>query len=125
MSENVMRRAFSATERDFLSLVKKQWLSQPQIASTGTCCLVGMICNGTLYVANAGDSRVVLGRVEKAIRETEAVQLSEEHNVNIEAVRDELKSKHPYDSKIVVIRHNVWRVKGLIQVKLWEMYVTF
>ncbi|XP_057427028.1 probable protein phosphatase 2C 38 [Lotus japonicus] len=116
ISEKVISKAFSATEAGFLSLVKKQWLSKPHIASTGTCCLVGIICNGMLYVANSGDSRVVLGRVERATRETSAVQLSTEHNVNQETIRDELQSKHPYDPQIVVMRHNVWRVKGLIQV---------
>ncbi|XP_061353927.1 probable protein phosphatase 2C 38 [Gastrolobium bilobum] len=116
MSEYVIKRAFSATEAGFLSLVKKQWLSKPYIASTGTCCLVGIICDGMLYVANSGDSRVVLGRVERATRETSAIQLSSEHNVNQETARDEIRSKHPYDSQIVVMRHNVWRVKGLIQV---------
>ncbi|KAJ1395993.1 hypothetical protein SESBI_32962 [Sesbania bispinosa] len=97
ISEKVIRKAFVATEDGFLSLVKKQWLSKPQIAS-------------------AGDSRVVLGRMERATRETLAIQLSAEHNVNIETERDELRSKHPYDSQIVVMKHNVWRVKGLIQV---------
>lgn len=124
MSENAIRRAYSATERDFLSQVKKQWISKPEIASTGTCCLVGIICNGLLYVANAGDSRVVLGRFERSTREIEAIQLSAEHNVNIETVRDEIRSKHPFDPQIVVVKHNVWRVKGLIQVQLWKIYVT-
>ncbi|XP_020204615.1 probable protein phosphatase 2C 38 [Cajanus cajan] len=116
MSESVLKKAYSATEEGFLSLVKKQWLSKPQIASTGTCCLVGVICNGMIYIANSGDSRVVLGRLERATRETEALQLSTEHNVNQETVRDEIRSKHPFDSQIVVMRQNVWRVKGLIQV---------
>lgn len=119
VSEHVIKRAYSATEESFLSLVKKQWLSKPPIASTGTCCLVGVICNGMIYVANSGDSRVVLGRLERATREIEAIQLSTEHNVNQESVRDELRSKHPFDSQIVVLRQNVWRVKGLIQVQIW------
>ncbi|KAK7245206.1 hypothetical protein RIF29_40041 [Crotalaria pallida] len=116
ISENVIRRAFMATEEGFLSVVKKQWLSKPQIAATGSCCLAGIICNGMLYIANAGDSRAVLGRVERGTRLTSAIQLSSEHNVNIETERDEVRSKHPYDSQIVVLKHNVWRVKGLIQV---------
>ncbi|KAK7396532.1 hypothetical protein VNO78_17610 [Psophocarpus tetragonolobus] len=116
ISENAIRRAFSATEEGFLSVVKKQWLSKPKIASTGTCCLAGIICNGLLYIANAGDSRVVLGRVERATRETSAIQLSAEHNVNIPTERDDIRAKHPYDPQIVVMKHNVWRVKGLIQV---------
>ncbi|CAI8614508.1 unnamed protein product [Vicia faba] len=116
VSEKVIKRAFSATEDDFLSLVKKQWLTKPQIASSGTCCLAGIICNGMLYVANAGDSRAVLGRVKKGTKETLAVQLSAEHNVNIETERNDVRSKHPYDPQIVVMKHSVWRVKGIIQV---------
>ncbi|RVW39779.1 putative protein phosphatase 2C 60 [Vitis vinifera] len=61
ISESVIRKAFSATEEGFLSLVKKQWLTKPQIASVGSCCLAGIICNGLLYIANVGDSRAVLG----------------------------------------------------------------
>lgn len=71
-----------------------------------------------LYVANAGDSRAVLGRVERATRETTAIQLSAEHNVNIQTERDEVRTKHPYDPQIVVMKHNVWRVKGIIQVQI-------
>ncbi|CAL5343364.1 unnamed protein product [Camellia sinensis] len=116
MSEMVINRAFLATEEEFLSVVKKQWQSKPQIASAGSCCLVGIICSGTLYIANAGDSRVVLGRLEKAFKEIKAVQLSSEHNANSESVREELHSLHPDDPQIVVLKHKVWRVKGIIQV---------
>ncbi|XP_075638896.1 putative protein phosphatase 2C 38 [Castanea sativa] len=116
ISENVIEKAFSATEESFLSLVKKQWLSKPQIASAGSCCLVGIICNGLLHIANVGDSRVVLGRAERGTREVTAIQLSTEHNANMESVREELRSMHPHDSQIVVLKHNIWRVKGLIQV---------
>ncbi|KAM1050883.1 hypothetical protein ACFX1Q_032552 [Malus domestica] len=116
MSENVIKKAYLATEESFLSVVKKQWQSKPQIASAGTCCLVGIICDGLLYTANVGDSRVVLGKLERATKEVMAIQLSAEHNASIESVREELKSLHPHDSKIVVLRHRVWRVKGLIQV---------
>ncbi|OAY42592.1 probable protein phosphatase 2C 38 [Manihot esculenta] len=116
VSENVLKKAFSATEEDFLSLVKQQWLKRPQIASAGSCCLVGVVCNGLLYIANAGDSRVVLGRAERGSRRVAAIQLSREHNANIESERNELRSLHPDDPQIVVLKHKVWRVKGIIQV---------
>lgn len=116
ISTNVIKKAFSATEDSFLALVKKQWLSKPQIASVGSCCLVGVLCNGLLYVANVGDSRVVLGRSERATKEVIGIQLSTEHNAGIQSVREELRSLHPNDSQIVVLKHKVWRVKGLIQV---------
>ncbi|XP_042475291.1 probable protein phosphatase 2C 38 isoform X2 [Macadamia integrifolia] len=116
MSAAVISKAFSATEEEFLSFVKKQWINSPQIASVGSCCLVGIICDGLLYIANAGDSRAVLGRSEKATKEVRAIQLSTEHNASIESVREELHLSHPDDSQIVVLKHKVWRVKGIIQV---------
>lgn len=116
MSVDVIRKAYQATEEGFMSLVTKQWPMKPQIAAVGSCCLVGVICGGTLYIANLGDSRAVLGRVVKATGEVLAIQLSAEHNACIESVRQELQALHPDDKQIVVLKHNVWRVKGLIQV---------
>ncbi|KAI3415136.1 Protein-serine/threonine phosphatase [Psidium guajava] len=116
MSVDVIRKAYQATEEGFFSLVTKQWPMKPQIAAVGSCCLVGVISGGTLYIANLGDSRAVLGRAVKATGDVLAIQLSSEHNVSIESVRQEMHSSHPDDSQIVVLKHNVWRVKGLIQV---------
>ncbi|CAN1290483.1 Probable protein phosphatase 2C 28 [Linum perenne] len=90
---------------------------KPQIVAVGTCCLVAVICNETLYVANLGDSRAVLCRAVKATGEVLSIKLSDEHNVCHEAVRQELFSLHPDDPQIVVLKHNVWRFKGIIQVR--------
>lgn len=116
ISADVITRAFLETEEEFLSLVRNQWLTKPQIASAGSCCLVGIICSGLLYIANAGDSRVVLGRMENDVKEVKAVQLSSEHNASMEFVREELHALHPDDPQIVVLKHKVWRVKGIIQI---------
>ncbi|ESR49410.1 putative protein phosphatase 2C 38 [Citrus sinensis] len=116
ISADVITRAFLETEEEFLSLVRNQWLNKPQIASAGSCCLVGIICSGLLYIANAGDSRVVLGRMENDVKEVKAVQLSSEHNASMEFVREELRALHPDDPQIVVLKHKVWRVKGIIQI---------
>ncbi|XP_028797544.1 probable protein phosphatase 2C 60 [Neltuma alba] len=116
VSVDVIRKAFQATEEGFMSLVAKQWQMKPQIAAVGSCCLAGVICNGNIYVANLGDSRAVLGRAVKATGEVLAMQLSTEHNAALEPVRQELRSSHPDDPQIVVLKHNVWRVKGLIQI---------
>nr|GMC85315.1 probable protein phosphatase 2C 60 [Ipomoea batatas] len=116
MSVEVIRKAFKATEEGFNRVVSAQWPVKPQIAAVGSCCLVGVICSGSLYIANLGDSRAVLGRLVKATGEILAVQLSAEHNASIESVRQELQSLHPHDSQIVVLKHNVWRVKGIIQI---------
>ncbi|KAF2302125.1 hypothetical protein GH714_032868 [Hevea brasiliensis] len=66
MSVDVIRKAYQATEEGFLSLVTKQWPMKPQIAAVGSCCLVGVVSGGILYIANLGDSRAVLGRAVKA-----------------------------------------------------------
>ncbi|KAL1552045.1 [pyruvate dehydrogenase (acetyl-transferring)]-phosphatase [Salvia divinorum] len=116
MSADVIKNAYLATEEQFLSMVKKQWEIKPQIASVGSCCLVGVVCDGMIYTANAGDSRVVLATIEKSGKQVKAVQLSDEHNASVESVREELRSLHPEDPNIVVLKHKVWRVKGLIQI---------
>ncbi|OEL24180.1 putative protein phosphatase 2C 25 [Dichanthelium oligosanthes] len=115
ISEDVVRSAFSATEEGFLTLVRRTHFIKPLIAAVGSCCLVGVIWRGTLYVANLGDSRAVigcLGRSNKIVAEP----LTRDHNASMEEVRQELISRHPDDSQIVVLKHGVWRIKGIIQV---------
>ncbi|XP_059623975.1 probable protein phosphatase 2C 63 [Cornus florida] len=121
LSEEVIRKAFDAIEKEFVDLVKQSWLSRPQIASVGSCCLVGAISNDVLYVANCGDSRAVLGRRVSDGRTNSsttvvAERLSTDHNVGVEEVRKEVKDLHPDDSHIVVYTRGVWRIKGIIQV---------
>lgn len=121
MSEDVIKKAFDATEEGFLHLVKRSWPSRPQIASVGSCCLLGVISNDVLYVANLGDSRAVLGRRESEGRGNSPVvaeRLSTDHNVGVEEVRKEVKALHPDDSHIVVYTQGVWRIKGIIQVRI-------
>ncbi|KAL7256061.1 hypothetical protein ACSBR1_010066 [Camellia fascicularis] len=114
LSAGVIKKAFDATEEEFLHLVKRSWLAQPQIASVGSCCLVGAISNDILYVANLGDSRAVLGR--RVSDTVVAERLSTDHNVGVEEVRKEVEALHPDDSHIVVYSRGVWRIKGIIQV---------
>jgi pyruvate dehydrogenase phosphatase len=121
LSEDVIKKAFDATEEGFLHLVKRSWPARPQIASVGSCCLLGAITDGDLYVANLGDSRAVLGRRESEGRANSpmvAERLSTDHNVGVEEVRKEVEELHPDDSHIVVYIQGVWRIKGIIQVKM-------
>ncbi|KAI3704635.1 hypothetical protein L1987_74861 [Smallanthus sonchifolius] len=121
LSKEVIEKAFDATETDFLSLVKDSWLDRPQLVSVGSCCLVGLISDGTLFVANVGDSRAVLGRQVSGGRMVNsstvvAERLSNDHNVGVEEIRKEVKALHPDDPHIVVYTRGVWRLKGIIQV---------
>ncbi|ESR39280.1 putative protein phosphatase 2C 78 [Citrus sinensis] len=119
LSAEVIKKAFDATEEEFLHLVKRSWSARPQIASVGSCCLVGVIAKDVLYVANLGDSRAVLGRRVSENRKNMLVvaeRLSVDHNVGVEEVRKEVEALHPDDSHIVVFSRGVWRIKGIIQV---------
>ncbi|KAJ7976003.1 Phosphatase 2C family protein [Quillaja saponaria] len=115
ISEDILKSAVSATEDGFLTLVRRTCGIKPLIAAIGSCCLVGIIWKGTLYVANLGDSRAVIGCVGKS-NKIIAEQLTREHNASMEEVRRELRSLHPEDSQIVVMKHGTWRIKGIIQV---------
>jgi len=118
VTADAIREAVLATEEGFLALVSSLWEAQPDIATDGTCCLVGVVHNRTLFVANLGDSRAVLGKKVGRAGQITAEQLCSEHNANQEAVRQELKAQHPDDAQIVALKHGVWRVRGLIQVGL-------
>lgn len=115
ISEDTLRRAFSSTEDGFLTLVRRSCSIKPLIAATGSCCLVGVIWKGTLHIANVGDSRAVIGYVGRS-HKIYAEQLTKEHNASMEEVRQELRASHPEDADIVVMKHGVWRIKGIIQV---------
>ncbi|KAJ6987774.1 hypothetical protein NC653_020894 [Populus alba x Populus x berolinensis] len=116
VTSETIQRAICATEEGFTNLVSELWSTRPQMATVGSCCLVGVIYQQTLFVANLGDSRVVLGKKVGSTGGIAAIQLSTEHNANLEAIRHELKNEHPNDPQIVVLKHGVWRVKGIIQV---------
>ncbi|XBI24922.1 hypothetical protein VPH35_049936 [Triticum aestivum] len=117
VTADAIGKAFLAMEEGFIALVSSQWETKPSLAAVGTCCLVGVVHQGTLFVANLGDSRAVLGKVGHD-RRIIAEQLSSEHKVSDEGVRKELMALHPDDPDIVVLKHNVWRVKGILQVTL-------
>ncbi|KAJ8438424.1 hypothetical protein Cgig2_004534 [Carnegiea gigantea] len=125
ISGEVIKKAFLATDEEFMTMARKQWDQKPHIAYQGTCCLVGIICNGQLFTANAGDSRAVLGRIDTASRTLKAMQLSTDHNAKMLNERDELQELHPHDPDIIVQKHKAWRVKGIIQVtrSLGDVYL--
>lgn len=115
MSEDILRTAISVTENGFLTLVKRAYGVKPGIAAIGSCCLAGVICNGKVFVANLGDSRAVMGRFDRS-KKIVAEPLTSDHNACLEEVRRELRTLHPEDSQIVVLKQGVWRIKGIIQV---------
>lgn len=121
MSEANLNNAFAATEEGFLSLVDAAYQQEPLVAAVGSCCLVGVIWDERLYVANLGDSRAVKGYLSKS-NKIAAEQLTSDHNASRKEVRRELKAMHPGDKKIVVEERGVWRIKGIIQVLSYTLF---
>lgn len=115
ISDEIIRSAVSKTENGFLTLVRRAYAVRPDIAAIGSCCLVGVIWKGTLYTANLGDSRAVVGCLDRP-NKIVAEQLTGDHNASLEEVRKELKMSHPEDSQILVLKQGIWRIKGIIQV---------
>lgn len=115
MSEANLNNAFTATEEGFLSIVDAAYQQEPLTAAVGSCCLVGVIWDERLYVANLGDSRAVKGYLAKP-NKIAAEQLTSDHNANRKEVRRELRTTHPGDRNIVSERQGIWRIKGIIQV---------
>lgn len=124
VTSETINRAFLATEEGFTAVVSDLWSVQPNLATVGTCCLVGVIYGQTLFVANLGDTRAVLGKKVGSTEGVAAVQLSTEHNANLESIRQELRELHPDDPQVVVMKRGVWRVKGIIQV-CWNSHIGF
>jgi pyruvate dehydrogenase phosphatase len=92
VTTDAISKAFKATEEGFIELVSRQWKTDPQIATVGACCLVGAVQQKTLFIANLGNSRAVLGKIS-CTGQIVAEQLSSEH-----------------------IANDAWKAKGLVQV---------
>ncbi|XP_020676779.1 probable protein phosphatase 2C 78 [Dendrobium catenatum] len=117
VSIEVIKKAFRASEEEFLQMVGRSWQSCPHFVSVGSCCLVGVIVEDMLYLGNLGDSRAVLGRNRiPGENEVVAERLTSDHNVMDEEVRNEVINQHPDDSRILVHIRGAWRIKGIIQV---------
>jgi len=114
ITEATLRNAVSATENGFLDFVKRNFIKEPNLGNVGSCCLAGIIWKGTLHVANLGDSRAVIGTMVNKKIHTE--QLTRDHKINYQAIREELKSNHPDDPNIVMDNNGSLRVKGIIKV---------
>ncbi|CAJ1908729.1 unnamed protein product [Sphenostylis stenocarpa] len=115
IDEATMRETISAVEDEFLSYVRVNYNVSPQILKVGSCCLVGVIWNGVLQIANLGDSRAIVGSVSRC-NKLSVEQLTVDHNVNRDEIRQEVRDLHPNDPDIVSVSRGAWRIEGVIQV---------
>lgn len=97
INEEVFQEAYDRTELTFVNHVRTNWQNELQIAVLGSCCLVGVVFNKVLHVANAGDSRAVLVRWPDGggLDDMVVIQLSVDYNAKYRERRDEVSEEHP------------------------------
>lgn len=109
MSQNqnvteALKTAFQKADNDFLTgclLDRKKFKD----GLSGACVAITCVMENTLYVANAGDCRVVLGKRREGDT-WEAIPLSRDHTATTE--RERLMKEHPNEPDVV----RKGRVKG-------------
>jgi len=92
-------RAFELADRDFIKAAENDELRLADVYA-GSCALTAYCVRKTLFVANLGDCRAVLGRkVENYPNTFEATQMSNDHTAETEEAR--LKKEHPNEPDVV------------------------
>jgi Protein phosphatase 2C len=110
----VIQEAYQRTDNSFMHYVRNNWHQNPELASVGSCCLVGLVYNNILYVANSGDSRAVLARCHEG-GDFEVVQLSVDYNAKYIERRQEVRAEHPDDPGLFKYANGP-RLRGTLQV---------
>ncbi|XP_027330264.1 probable protein phosphatase 2C 40 isoform X4 [Abrus precatorius] len=59
---DILQRAVSQAENDFLSMVEQEMEERPDLVSIGSCVLLVLLHGNDLYTLNLGDSRAVLAK---------------------------------------------------------------
>nr|XP_043620164.1 probable protein phosphatase 2C 43 [Erigeron canadensis] len=116
VSQLMLEDAFDDTEKAWVDFVEAEHVRTPDVTKIGSCCLVGLLWDGMLYVGNVGDSRAVIGQAVGKGNKVVARQVTQDHNVNLDEAREEVKHSNRHDPGIVVKVNGIWRVKGVIQV---------
>ncbi|KAL2339038.1 hypothetical protein Fmac_013484 [Flemingia macrophylla] len=114
---DILQRAVSQAENDFLYMVEQEMEERPDLVSIGSCVLLVLLHGSDLYTLNLGDSRAVLAtcgtgdRMNKSER-LKAIQLTDNHTVDNEVERARLLADHPDEPKIII----AGKVKGKLKV---------
>lgn len=116
VSEDIMKQAVDFIEKGFMDYVKNEINNNGKVGSVGSCCLFGIIWGRTLFVANVGDSRAILGSSKGFFKRPHVVQLTVDHHVSHAAAREEIRSHITNDPFVLCKNRGSLRVKSLIEV---------
>jgi pyruvate dehydrogenase phosphatase len=116
MDDKLFSEAVAATEQKFTHVVNDNKDTNPDIMHMGSSCLIALIWNGTLYIANLGDSQVALVRTYHTLgpahTELQAIRLS---YCAGQFTRVALRRLFP-DNTILLNNENGWKFKDLSKV---------
>ncbi|TDH65798.1 hypothetical protein CCR75_007197 [Bremia lactucae] len=112
-----IQRAFGRTDRDLMSEVASAFkLGFGAVARCGSCVCLVFVHGGTVHVANAGDIRAVLGKLDKESQVLVAEPLSSDQNAMVKFEQDKLVKEHPGEANVFTCRHpDSCYVKGALQ----------
>ncbi|CEG44906.1 protein phosphatase [Plasmopara halstedii] len=112
-----IQRAFGRTDRDLMTEVASAFkLGFGAVARCGSCACLAYVHDDTLYVANAGDIRAVLGKSGKEDGVIGAEPLSNDQNAMVKSEQEKLVKEHPGETNVFTCRHPTsCYVKGALQ----------
>lgn len=116
VSKDIMEQAVDFIEKGFMDYVKNKIDNDVKVGSVGSCCLFGIIWGRTLFVANVGDSRAILGSSKGFFKRPHVVQLTVDHHVSHAAAREEIRSHITDDPLVLCKNRGSLRVKSLIEI---------
>ncbi|EXC03927.1 putative protein phosphatase 2C 43 [Morus notabilis] len=127
ISDQTFKDAIAATEQGLVDVVRREVRQNPNITAVGSCCLVALVWNGALYVANLGDSRAVIGRLDDVSNRIVAEQLTKDDNLRDQSIREALMREHSEEQDLVVEVNGAYRLKGKLQLSkaIGDAYLKF
>mmetsp|Transcript_2786 Transcript_2786/g.3974 ORF Transcript_2786/g.3974 Transcript_2786/m.3974 type:complete len:525 (+) Transcript_2786:200-1774(+) len=123
-TNKAISRAFGRVERAIFSKVMAMTAANQKIHTGGSCAILSLITQSSIFVANAGDCRAVLGR-QHVKRSSlwgspkyfyQAIQLSADHNIREPSEQVRLRTLHPQESDVFICKGpDSCYVKGRLQ----------
>lgn len=108
-----LQRAFQNTDGQLKTALHVD-SEHPTRATVGTCALAAYVESGAVYVANAGDSRAIIGRRDSNGL-LQPVCMSEDHNANQPREQRRLEYHHPDEVDLLEPRGGAVYLKGCVQ----------
>jgi len=121
MTENILREVVEEIETGFMAYAEGEYQQhhQSQIALVSSGCLICIIWKGTLYLANVGNSRAILGSRKGfgPFKRWDVKQMLRDHDCNNLEIRTELARLHPEEEQVCNEIGERWYVKSLSETR--------